>query len=111
MKEQIEFSDWEKLDLVVGKIESVEDITGADKLYKLSVNLGSETRTVCAGIKQYYKKEELKGKNCVVLANLRPRNLKGIESKGMILASSDENHEKVVIISPESAMKPGSKIS
>ena len=110
--EQVDFSDWEKIDLRVGKILKVEDIEGADKLYKLQVDLGKELgkRTLCAGIKKYYSKEELKGKKIVVFANLKPRMLRGIESQGMLLAASDKDDEKVVLISPEDDIEVGSKI-
>lgn len=109
---QVDFSDWEKLDLRVGKILKVEEIEGADKLYKLQVDLGKELgkRTLCAGIKKYYKKEELKGKKIVVFANLKPRMLKGIESQGMLLAADNPEKGKVVLLSPESDIEIGSKI-
>ena len=110
--EQVDYSDWEKIDLRVGKILKVEDIEGADKLYKLQVDLGKELgkRTLCAGIKKYYSKEELKGKKIVVFANLKPRMLRGIESQGMLLAASDKDDAKVVLISPESDIEVGAKI-
>jgi methionyl-tRNA synthetase len=111
MKPEISHEDFEKLDLRVGEIIEVEEIAGADKLYKLTVDIGEETRTVCAGIKQYYSKEDLKGKKIILLANLAPRKLKGIESQGMLLAASTENHEEVVLLSPESDIEVGSKIS
>ncbi|MDD5012274.1 MAG: methionine--tRNA ligase subunit beta [Candidatus Nanoarchaeia archaeon] len=111
MKPEISYEDFEKLDLRVGEIIEVEDIAGADKLYKLTINIGEETRTVCAGIKQYYSKDDLKGKKIILLANLAPRKLKGIESQGMILAASTENHEEVVLLVPESDIGNGSKVS
>jgi len=110
--EQVDFSDWEKLDLRVGKILKVEDIEGADKLYKLEVDLGKELgkRILCAGIKKYYSKEDLEGKKIVVFANLKPRMLRGIESQGMLLAASEKDDKKVVLISPEADIEVGSKI-
>ena len=78
MKETIEFSDFEKLDLRVAEILEAEDISGADKLYKLRIDLGTEERTICAGIKKQYSKDELIGKKIVIVANLAPRKLKGI---------------------------------
>lgn len=110
MTENIKFSEWEKFDLRVGKILDVEDIEGADKLYKLSIDLGKELgkRTLVAGLKPHYKKEELKGKSCVVFTNLEPRKLKGIESQGMILASVSPDESEVRLIHPDA--KPGSKI-
>ena len=110
MKPTISYEDFEKLDLVVGEIIDVEEIPNADKLYKLTIDIGEETRIVCAGIKEYYSKDELKGKKIILLANLAPRKLKGIESQGMILAASTENHEEVVLISPESDIEVGSKV-
>lgn len=110
MKTEISYEDFEKLDLVVGQIMKIEEIPNADKLYKLTINIGEDTRTVCAGIKEYYSKDELKGRKIVLLANLAPRKLKGIESQGMILAASTENHEEVVLISPEADIEVGSRV-
>ena len=73
------FSDWEKIDLRVAEILEVEEIKGADKLFKLKIDLGTETRTLVAGIKQNYTKEELNGKRIIVLTNLEPKTMKGIE--------------------------------
>lgn len=109
----VNFEDWSKLDLRVAKILKVEDVEGADKLYKLSLDVGKEIgkRVICAGIKPYYSKDELKGKKIIYFANLAPRKLKGIESQGMLLAASTEGHEKVVFLTPEKDIEVGSKIS
>ena len=107
---EINFSDWQKLDLRVGKILKVEDIEGADKLYKLEVDIGTETRTLAAGIKEYYSKEELEGKKCVIFVNLAPKKLRGIESKGMLLAAVNEDESKVILIEPEKDIEIGSKV-
>jgi len=112
----IEFSDWQKLDLRVGKIIEVENIEGADKLYKITVNLGKETgkRTICAGIKEFYTKEELQDKLIILFTNLKPRTMRGIESQGMLLAAvkeKDGKEIKVVLISPEKDIEIGSKVS
>ncbi len=106
----INFSDWEKLDLRVGKILEVEEIEGADKLWKLTVDIGNEERTVCAGIKKHYSKKELKGKKIILFTNLAPRKLKGIESQGMILAAVNEEEDKVILLTPESDIEVGSRI-
>ncbi len=106
----INFSDWEKVNLKVGKIEKIEDIEGADKLYKLSVNLGSEKRTILAGLKQHYSKDELKNKQVIVITNLEPRKMKGIESEGMLLAAVSDDESQVILISPEKTIKEGTKI-
>ncbi len=108
---KIPYSDFEKLDLRVGKILEVEDHPKADKLYILTVDLGEPApRTIVAGLKTKYTHEQLKGKDAVFVANLEPITLRGIQSEGMILAASDENKEKVFIIKPEKEIEPGSKI-
>ena len=108
---EVEFRDWEKLDLRVAEIKKVEDIDGADKLYKLTLDVGSlGERTICAGLKPFYKKEKLKNKKIIYFSNLKPRTMKGIESQGMLLAASSENHEKVVLISPDADIDVGSRI-
>ncbi len=108
---QVEFSEWERLDLRVAEIKKVEEIIGADKLYKLTLDVGElGERIICAGIKSYYSKEELKGKKIIYFSNLKPRILKGIESQGMLLAASTENHREVVLISPEKDIEVGSRI-
>lgn len=110
MTETIPFSDWEKLDLRVGEIIKVEDIEGADKLYKLSVDIGNEKRTVCAGLKNNYTKKELKGKKIILFTNLTPRKLKGIESQGMVLAAVNEEKNRVILLAPEKDIEVGSKV-
>jgi len=112
MKEEtVSFEDWSKLDLRVGEILEAEGIEGADKLYKLKVDLGTETRTLVAGLKQYYTKEELEGKRVIVFCNLEPRKIRGIESKGMILAASSDDTGEVKLLTPEGVAEPGWKIS
>ncbi len=111
MKPEISYEDFEKLDLRVAEIIEVEEIAGADKLYKLTLDVGElGERTICAGIKNYYSADDLKGKKIILLANLAPRKLKGIESQGMLLAASTENHEEVVLLVPESDIEVGSRV-
>ncbi|MEK6897365.1 MAG: hypothetical protein AABW93_02450 [Nanoarchaeota archaeon] len=112
MVETIKFSEWQKLDIRTAKILKAEEIEGADKLYRLSVDLGKELgkRTLVAGIKPYYKKEQLKNKTCIIFTNLEPKAIKGIESKGMLLASVNEDSSMVCLLQPDSGMDPGSKI-
>lgn len=106
---EVEFSDWEKIKLVVGEIKKVEDIEGADKLYKISLDIGSDKeRTVCAGIKKQYSKKELVGKKIILFENLKPRKLRGIESQGMMLAAVNKDESKVILISPSEDIEPGS---
>ena len=108
--ENISFDDFIKIDLRVAEIKACEDIEGADKLYKLTIDMGEE-RLIVAGIKQYYSKEELVGKKIAVVANLEPRKLRGIMSHGMLLAASNEDKSSVVLLTPDRAIPNGSKIS
>lgn len=112
MADMIKYDDFSKLDLRVGTIEKIEDVEGADKLLKLEVNLGKEIglRTILAGIKKYYSKDELKGKQIIVIANLEPRKMKGFESQGMLLAAFSSDETKVILLSPEKGIENGSKV-
>ncbi len=106
----VKFSEWMKLDLRAGKILKVEDIEGADKLYKLEVDTGDKKRVLVAGLKPYYEKEELINKRCVVFCNLEPKKMKGIKSEGMILAAVNEGESKVNLLQPDKEIESGSKI-
>lgn len=107
----VQFDEWSNLDLRTAEIMEVEEIDGADKLYKLKVDLGTETRTIVAGMKPYYTKEELEGKKCVIFTNLEPRKIMGIESHGMLLAASNGDKSEVKLLQAEGALELGSKIS
>ncbi|MBT3642897.1 methionine--tRNA ligase subunit beta [archaeon] len=107
----IEYEDFSKLDMRVAEIQTVENIEGADKLYKLEVSIGEELRTICAGIKEYYSHDELLGKKIIVLTNLKPRKLRGIESQGMLLAAGNSDHTKISLITPDQEIEVGSKVS
>lgn len=102
----ISYEDFKKLDLRIAKIIDVEDIQGADKLYKIIIEIGEEKRTIVAGIKKQYKKEELNGRLIVVITNLEPAKIRGVESNGMLLAASDG--EIISILSPDKDIKTGS---
>lgn len=106
----IKFEDFQKIDLRVGKIKNCEDVEGADKLYKITVDIGEE-RTIVAGIKPYYRKDELIGKRIVVVVNLEPRKVRGIVSEGMLLAAIDKSTNDVVILTVDKNVEAGSKIS
>jgi len=108
VKPMIKFEDFEKLDLRVGKIVKVEDHPNADKLYKMKVDFGAETRQVLAGIRPWYKPEDLKNKQAVFIVNLEPREIRGEKSEAMILAA--ESGKDVVFIAPEKQLKEGAKI-
>lgn len=106
----INFNEWSKLDLRVGKIILVDDIEGADKLYKMKIDIGSEKRIVCAGLKPYYSKEELEGKKVILFVNLAPRKMRGIESQGMILAAVNEDESEVRLLQPDADIELGSRV-
>lgn len=89
-KAEITYEDFQKIDLRVGKILEAEPVLKSKKLFKLQVDVGYETRQIVAGIREHYKAEELIGKKVVVVANLKPALLMGIESQGMLLAGKDE---------------------
>jgi methionyl-tRNA synthetase len=86
--EKIGIEDFTRVEMRVGQVKTAERIVGADKLLKLTVDIGSETRQICAGIAQYYEPESLIGRKVVVVVNLAPRKLRGVESNGMIVAAS-----------------------
>ena len=108
-KEIIEYEDFQKLEIRVAEVLAAEVIPKSDKLLKLRVKVASEERTVVAGISQYYKPEELIGKKIVLLMNLKPRKIFGMESQGMILAASSEKGLSVIV--PEKDVPSGSEIS
>jgi methionyl-tRNA synthetase len=105
--EPISLADFQRLDLRVGTIKEAEPIPGSKKLLKLTVDIGEE-RTIVAGLADHYQMDGLKDKQVIVLANLRPVRLKGVESQGMILAAEDE--EGIHILIPDKESKPGSII-
>ena len=111
---EISFDDFKKLDLRIGTIVAAEKVANADKLFKLSVNLGEATpRTIVSGIAPFYTVEELVGKSVPIIVNLAPRMLKGIESKGMALMAIDQTdggHAPVLLV-PAKPVPPGSPVS
>lgn len=111
MKQTIPFENWQKLDLRVAEILEVKEVEGADKLYKLKIDLGTETRTLVAGLKSHYNKQELEGKRIIVFCNLEPKTIRGIESKGMILAAVNDDKSEVKLIQPNGVIALGSKVS
>lgn len=104
----INFSEWKKLELRIGKILLVEKVENSDKLIKLQVDLGKEKRQIVAGIAEFFKPKDLIGKEIPILVNLEPKMFRGVESKGMILAVDIEG--RPVLLHPEKEIPPGSKI-
>jgi len=110
IKSTIQYDDFAKLDLKVGTITAAEKVAKADKLLKLEVDLGFEKRTIVSGIAQHFTAEEIVGKQVVIVANLAPRKMKGIESNGMILMAEDKAG-KLHFVNPDNKIDEGSGVS
>ena len=110
VSDTITIEDFAKLDLRVAKITRAEAVEGADKLVKLTLDLGGASRTVFAGIKSAYAPATLEGRLAVVVANLAPRKMKFGVSEGMILAASGEDGPGIFIVSPDSGAQPGMRV-
>ena len=109
MAEEVSFDEFQKLDLRVGKIIEAEQIPNSKKLIKLTVDFVSEKRQCVAGLLKFYTPDQLLGKKCVFLLNLKRRVLAGVESQCMILAA-DDNEDHVSVLLPEKDIAEGSKI-
>jgi methionyl-tRNA synthetase len=106
----IQYEDFAKLELKAGTVTACIKVEKADKLLKLEVDLGTEKRTIISGIALHYQPEEVIGKQVIVVTNLAPRKMKGIESQGMILTAEDSNG-KLRLLKPEEKVTPGSNVS
>ena len=106
---EISIDDFSKLDLRVARIARAEAVEGADKLLRLTLDVGGETRTVFAGIKAGYAPEKLEGRLTVMVANLAPRKMKFGVSEGMVLAASGEE-PGLYLLSPDGGAQPGMKV-
>jgi methionyl-tRNA synthetase len=113
MKPTIAYEDFAKLDLRVAKVLEVRDHPNADKLICLTIDLGDEQRQIIAGLKGHYAPESLPGRQIIVVANIQPRKMRGLESNGMLLAATDGQgpDQKVVILTTDRPVPPGSAIS
>ncbi len=109
IREVVDFSDFEKLDIRVGTVLECNKVPKADKLLQFLIEDGLDKRTIVSGIAKHYKPEDLVGKQVCFIANLAPRKLKGIESQGMIL-SAENVDGSLSIIMPEKSVKPGSEV-
>jgi len=104
----VTIEDFRKIELKIAEIKEVNDHPNADRLLVITVDLGDKTKQLVAGIKGSYQKESLIGRQVVVVDNLEPTILRGVESQGMLLAASDE--EGVSVISPDRKLKLGSVV-
>ena len=109
-KPEIVYDDFAKLELKAATVTACEKVAKADKLLKLEVDLGTEKRIIVSGIAQHYTPEEMVGKQVIVVTNLAPRKMKGIESQGMILTAEDSDG-KLQLLKPENPVSPGSNVS
>ena len=107
-KEIITIDDFDKVDLRVAKVLEAEAVEKSDKLLKLKVSLGNEERQILAGIQKYYKPEELIGRKLVIVANLAPRKMRGLESQGMVIAAGDGDVVKVLFV--DDAVEAGESV-
>jgi methionyl-tRNA synthetase len=110
VSEQITIDDFSKLDLRVARIVRAEQVDGADKLVKLTLDVGSGTRTVFAGIKSDYTPDKLEGRLAVLVANLAPRKMKFGLSEGMVLAASGDDGPGIFLVSPDAGARPGMRV-
>jgi methionyl-tRNA synthetase len=93
--------DFSKIELRVGKVMDAELVEGSDKLYKLTVRLGEETRSIVSGIAEFYAVDELMGKKIIVITNLEPRKIRGVESNGMLLAAEKDGQLALATVDQE----------
>ncbi|HBC47952.1 MAG TPA: methionine--tRNA ligase [candidate division Zixibacteria bacterium] len=105
----VSYDDFAKIEFRTAKIIFAEKVEGANKLLKLQIDLGGETRQIVAGVAQYYSPEEITGKMIIVVANLEPAKIRGVESNGMLLAAKSGND--LVLLTTEKDIPPGAKIS
>ena len=109
LKSEIQYDDFAKLDLRIGTITAAEKVQKADKLLKLEVDLGFEKRTIVSGIAQHFTPESLVQKQVIIVANLAPRKMRGIESQGMIL-TAEQADGKLILVNPDSLTQNGSNV-
>lgn len=104
----ISYDHFAELDLRVAKVLSAEKVSNSDKLLKLIVKLGSEERTIVAGIAATYLPEEMTGKSIIIIANLEPRKLRGVESQGMLLAA--DGAQGPILLTTDKSVDDGAKV-
>ncbi len=106
----INIDDFFKVKLRVARVTESYDHPNADKLIVLKVDLGTEQRQICAGLRGHYEAASLVGKNVVVVANLAPRKMRGEVSQGMLLAASSEDRSQVILVTTDDNIAPGSSV-
>jgi methionyl-tRNA synthetase len=113
VKPTITFEEFSKLDIRIAKVLEASDHPNADKLICMKIDLGDEQRQIIAGLRPFCTAQALVGKEIVVVANMAPRKMRGLESNGMLLAATvgGENLQDVVVLMPERQVPPGSPVS
>jgi methionyl-tRNA synthetase len=104
----VSLEDFKKFELRVAEIESVAAHPNADKLYVLGIRVGEVRKTIVAGIRKHYGEEELRGKKIIIINNLEPAVIRGVESQGMLLAASNE--EMLTVVTPERPINDGAQV-
>ncbi len=104
----ISFDEFKKVEIKVAKVLEADRVEGSDKLLKLKISLGSEERQIVSGIGKNYEPADMVGKNIIIVSNLEPRQLMGLESQGMILAASDDSGPAILI--PDREIPPGTEV-
>ena len=107
----ISFDEFVKVKMCVGKVVEAIEHPNADRLLVIKVDIGQAQRQILAGIKGHYEPEALIGKNLIVVTNLAPRMMRGLESQGMLLAASTEDHQQVIFVTTEADIAPGCGVS
>lgn len=114
MEDRITIDEFAAVALKVGTVVSAEEVAGSEKLLSLQVAIGDEVRTILSGIRQYYEPGDLEGRRCVIVANLMPRKMMGMESNGMLVCVSytdDSGEEVVAIVEPPTGAPNGTRLS
>ena len=110
LKPQITIDDFAKIDFRIAEVIACEKVPKADRLLQLTLRVGETTRTIVSGIAEHYTPEELIGKLICIVANLAPAKIRGVESHGMLLAASDDDHTQVIVLEPGKPIASGSKV-
>ena len=112
-KPTVSFEEFSKLDIRVAKVLEASDHPNADKLIVMKIDLGDDQRQIIAGLKPFCKADDLAGKEIVVVVNMAPRKMRGLESNGMLLAATvgGEQLQDVVVLTPQREVPPGSPVS
>ena len=109
MSDEVAFKDFKKLSIRIGTVTVVERVPGSDKLYKMQVDLGEETRQIVTGLVEYYSQDELTGKRIAVVTNLKPAKIFGHWSYGMLLAA--EKEDKLALLTVDRDISNGARVT